>query len=288
MIFFRVSYLTLHQEQQDESRPGKILSKNTSPAMNSQSPRLSLFPSAESSRTPSPRTASAVRALQRSMTAPAKSPLRQTFSRAISSETTKQVAPVPSKPVAAPAVKSPIPTRVDSLDAFKESATKTLSVAQHGTAPSAVTPTPPTVKAPQHLARTASQRQPHVTKLSALSSHPSSAPLDTTSPLQRLQSLSSPSRSARETRVKGNQSSGTGTANETHTQKEPAAKPVVGIARSVSVSRANSPRSLVRTATDAGATRSPQSERLMVKRALTPTMVEVRNRHSQRVQLVDM
>ena len=57
----------------------------------------------------------------------------------------------------------------------------------------------------------------------------------------------------------------------------------VGVARSVSVSRAHSPRTLVRTATDL----SSPSERFVEKATLTPTMVEVRNRKSQRVTLED-
>ncbi|KAF2712313.1 hypothetical protein K504DRAFT_464400 [Pleomassaria siparia CBS 279.74] len=59
----------------------------------------------------------------------------------------------------------------------------------------------------------------------------------------------------------------------------------LGVARSVSVSRANRPEFLkpvlVKRATDG-------NERLVDRRALTPTLVELKNRKSQRVQLVEV
>jgi hypothetical protein len=67
----------------------------------------------------------------------------------------------------------------------------------------------------------------------------------------------------------------------------------IGIARSVSVSRAN-PRSadllkpsLVRRGTERSASRSPAAETFVNRKPLTPTLVELGNRRSQRVQLVD-
>jgi hypothetical protein len=120
--------------------------------------------------------------------------------------------------------------------------------------------------------------QPKVTKLSALCSHPSSAPLEAPSPLQRIQQSLSPPASARQASSDGR------AARETRTDGgDNAPKAMVGVARSVSVSRANSPRTLVRTASEL---RSPR-DRLVDRQTLTPTMVEVRNRKSQRVQLVD-
>jgi hypothetical protein len=56
----------------------------------------------------------------------------------------------------------------------------------------------------------------------------------------------------------------------------------VGIARSVSVSRANSPRALNR-----GRNGEASPERLVERHALTPTLVEIGNRRSHRVQLVE-
>jgi hypothetical protein len=62
----------------------------------------------------------------------------------------------------------------------------------------------------------------------------------------------------------------------------------VGIARSVSVSKATRPRTLVRTQTDLGRNLQTSPERRFGEgMALTPTLVEIGNRKSQRVQLVD-
>lgn len=126
------------------------------------------------------------------------------------------------------------------------------------------------------LTRTESQRQPKITKFSALSSNPASAPLDAPSPLQRISSMRTPPLSARRA---GEKQAGSEARKE---GGEAPAKAMVGVARSVSVSRATSPRALIKSATDVN---SP--ERFVERQILTPTMVEVKNRRSQRVQLVD-
>jgi hypothetical protein len=132
-----------------------------------------------------------------------------------------------------------------------------------------------TTPLPDLVRKDSQRKQPAVTKLSALSSHPSSAPLEAPSPLQRIQQLQSPPQSARQ---------------EANTENI-APKAMVGVARSVSVSRANSPRTLVRTASELRSPKdragSPRDRLVVDRQALTPTMVEVRNRKSQRVQLVD-
>lgn len=121
------------------------------------------------------------------------------------------------------------------------------------------------------ITRSDSQRQPRPTKLSALSSHPASAPLDTPSPLQRFASLTSPPLSA-----------GDDGRNARRLDKRSVA--TVGVARSVSVSKANSQRArLNRARTEGDSARG--EERLVERQALTPMMVEVRNRKSQRVTL---
>jgi hypothetical protein len=126
------------------------------------------------------------------------------------------------------------------------------------------------------LVRTNSQAK--VSQLSALHSHPSSAPLDAPSPLQRIQQSLSPPASARQV------SRDREAASETRTDGgDNAPKAMVGVARSVSVSRANSPRTLVRTATEL---QSP-GDRFVERATLTPTMVEVKNRKSHRGQLVE-
>ena len=109
-----------------------------------------------------------------------------------------------------------------------------------------------------------------ITKTSALSSHPSSAPLEPPSravKLTRSQTLLSPGPRSADVKLHGSSSQAT-----------------VGIARSVSVSRATRTElkrpTLARTATD-------NAERLVDKKPLTPTLVELKNRKSQRVQLVE-
>lgn len=136
----------------------------------------------------------------------------------------------------------------------------------------------------QTLTRLASQKQPRVTKLSALSSHPSSAPLDIPSPLQNLQSLLSPPLTADCIHDKPQEHVRIGIARSVSMSRRVENKATVGIARSVSVSRARSPRPSLKTAAtfDAG---SPQ--RLIQRQTLTPTIVEVGNRKSQRVMLMD-
>ena len=140
------------------------------------------------------------------------------------------------------------------------------------------------------LERPPSRKQPRVTVASALSSHPSSAPLDIPSPLQNLQQILSPPLSAgefataavekpiiqratsqRKTRV-------VGPRTQTAT---------VGIARSVSVSKAR-PRTLMRGQEEL-VKGSPNSEtKLGDGMALMPMLVEIGNRKSQRVQLVNV
>lgn len=293
----------------------KLQRRATSPTMPSASPRLSLFPSTTPVRAPSPLSGSVykAKALQRSRTAPAKSPLRQTFAQSSESkEKTPENANLKLKasatPIAtpnsgksfdsdtitiaaaqtAPGYSEAYKLRLDEREpeweicpkpkplavAKREQAAKPVAIDTTVSAPSTATAT--------RLARTDSQRQPKVTKLSALSSHPSSAPLDAPSPLQRITSLASPPHSAR--RAGDSKRSGARAAGETRGGETAPAPALVGVARSVSVSRANSPRALVRTTTEVG---SPSSERLVERQVLTPTMVEVRNRKSQRVQLVD-
>lgn len=61
----------------------------------------------------------------------------------------------------------------------------------------------------------------------------------------------------------------------------------VGIARSVSVSKATRPRTLMRTQTDLGKGVQNPEKKFGEGVALTPMIVEIGNRKSQRVQLVD-
>jgi hypothetical protein len=266
----------------------------------SPSPRLSLFPSTSNSRAASPRSSSVPRskALHRAKTATDKSPLHQTFTRK-DVEINKGQELFIQKSTATPSLKprasmnlqvqqiSLTPTSIRSFESDTDSITLVVGRASPGhpqklhlddrepeweiiSRPSAVTRS--NTMPMSSLVRSDSHAQ--VTKLSALSSHPSSAPLEVSSPLQRIQRALSPPASARQANSDRRAASDDG---------DNAPKAMVGVARSVSVSRANSPRTLVRTASEL---RSPR-DRLVDRQTLTPTMVEVRNRRSQRVQLVD-
>jgi hypothetical protein len=136
-----------------------------------------------------------------------------------------------------------------------------------------------------------SQKPPQVNAASALSSHPSTSslctispvleptsPIEASSPLDKVEIVLSPPASA--SRVEK--------AQQVHIQrKNSERKPqvqtaTVGIARSVSVSKASRPRTLIRKRAE-----SSSPERLVEHSALTPTLVEIGNRKSHRVQLVE-
>ncbi|KAF2828761.1 hypothetical protein CC86DRAFT_197631 [Ophiobolus disseminans] len=298
-----LNQLSAKSNEQESPMDYSLKRRATSPVVPSPSPRLSLFPNTNPTRAaspPVPRT----KALHRSKTAPEKSPLRQTYSRAEMNKANEAQDLFIQKPTGTPNLKprasmnlkvqqlAITPTSVHSFESDADSIT--IVVGRTGQPQTlhlddrepdweiCAKPKPAAVvranTTPVGLARTDSQRQPKVTKFSALSSHapsfapaPSSAPLEAPSPLQRIQLLQSPPQSAREKR----------TASESRPEGAP--KAMVGVARSISVSRANSPRAIVRTTNEL---RSP-GERLGEGKCLTPTMVEVRNRKSQRVQLVD-
>jgi hypothetical protein len=292
--------------ENDESPVDYSLHRSvTSPTPVSGSPRLSLFPSTNSNRAPSPLSGSIMnrsrKDLKRSKTMPTKSPLQQTFAQ--NAETpTVHIDSTKLKPAASPYLKPSLtPTSIRSFESEAESITIIVAQASPGhskpiklrlderepeweicskpdkTARSENLMVNSVSDSP--LSRSPSQKQPRVTKLSALSSHPASAPLDAPSPLQRLQSLSTPPHSA--SRLGEKRAEIQARRREGRTEEVATAKAMVGVARSVSVSRANSPRAVVRTMT------SPHEDRVVDRLALTPTMVEVRNRKSQRVQLED-
>lgn len=276
----------------------KLQRRATSPTVPSPSPRLSLFPNTSHSRAASPRSASVprLRVLNKSKVVPEKSPLNQVFRD--TDETMMSPELIIQKPDSPPALKpttlmSPendvvTPSSAQTFDSEAESVTFEVGTTASSrrvhlderepeweicTKRSTIKSSAPSAPA---MARQDSQTLPRVTKFSALSSNPASAPLDAPSPLQRISSMRSPPLSAGRAsdRRRATESSGAG--------GQFAGNAMVGVARSVSVSKANSPRALIRTASDLS---SP--ERLVERATLTPTMVEVRNRRSQRVQLVD-
>jgi hypothetical protein len=136
-----------------------------------------------------------------------------------------------------------------------------------------------------------SQKQPQINAASALSSHPAkdsprasspvvepTSPIETSSPLENLEIVLSPPVSASRTE-KPQQ---VNIQRKNSERKPHVQKATVGIARSVSVSKANRPRTLIRKRTE-----SSSPERLVEHSALTPTLVEIGNRKSHRVQLVE-
>ncbi|KAF1837033.1 hypothetical protein BDW02DRAFT_595876 [Decorospora gaudefroyi] len=294
--------LSAKEKNQQESPIDYSLHRRaTSPSHATSSPRLSLFPSTSTNRTPSPLSGShsmlnrSKKELKRSHTAPAKSPRQQTFAETRETKSNHpKLAPSPPHPTLALTSSSmrsceseeasdsititlaqaspthaPIHLQLDSREPEWEIMSKPVALQSKKTA--SLLPT--TTTTPPPLPRSPSQKQlPKVTKLSALSSHPSSAPilLQTTPP----PSSSSSSLDKRD-KIRARR------AGKVEERSDVGTEVVgVGVARSVSVSR--SPVAVV----GGGGKREREAvagERL----ALTPTMVEVRNRKSLRVVVVD-
>ncbi|KAL1594109.1 hypothetical protein SLS59_008943 [Nothophoma quercina] len=262
-------------------------------------------------RAPSPLVSNSPRA--RSKTAPARSPTHQTFkaaeetkSKPPSTSVTRQYNDSPSlKPQQTP----PTPSSIHSFDT---SDNESITIVVGRTTPAKtkawkaqieshepeweILPKPRSASASASanraasLERSPSRKQPRVTAASALSSHPS-APLEVSSPLQNLQMLLSPPLSAESLERPAGEKP---VIRRTNSQRKAkvigsgAQTATVGIARSVSVSKATRPRTLVRTQTDLGRHLQTSPERRFGEgMALTPTLVEIGNRKSQRVQLVD-
>lgn len=311
--------------------PPKLPRRATSPTVsNPPSARLSLFPATGRAtptlragtptlragtpvlRAPSPLISNSPRA--RSKTAPARSPTQQTFkaaeetkSKPPSTSVTRQYSESPSlKPQQTP----PTPSSINSFD-ISDNESVTIVVARTTPAETKVwkahvesqepdweiLPKPRSASASASanrstsLERSISRKQPRVTAASALSSHPSTAPLEVSSPLQNLQMLLSPPLSAEPFEKPAAEKP---VIRRTNSQRKAkvvggsAQTATVGIARSVSVSKATRPRTLNRTPTDLSRHLQTSPERRFGEgMALTPTLVEIGNRKSQRVQLVD-
>jgi len=258
----------------------------TSPSFpKSPSAGLSLFPQPTESdrrRTPSPRALSVhpTRPLQRSMTAPSISPNRQNFSK-----------PRPIKTRAPEIPELPKESQADNQDSERISQVLTPSTSRSFDSDSDSEEVTIVVRAApgQTWKPTVSINEPEweilskppLTNLSNLvqspvsQDAPSSAPLESThtTSIARIQ-ITSPTTAPRSADLMGSKK--LSSQNETKT--------TIGLARSVSVSRANRPEFLkpvlVKRATEGG-------ERLVDRQALTPTLVELKNRKSQRVQLVE-
>ncbi|KAF3007435.1 hypothetical protein E8E13_003590 [Curvularia kusanoi] len=299
----------------------KLQRRATSPTVsNPPSARLSLFPATGRAtptlragtpvlRAPSPLVSNSPRA--RSKTAPARSPTHQTFKTAEESKNkppstsvTRQYMDSPSLTPQQPAL---TPTSIHSFDTSdNESITIVVGRAVPAEAKAwkahvesqeptwEILPKPRSASASAtrsaSLERTLSRKQPRVTAASALSSHPSSAPLEMPSPLQNLQQILSPPLSAEPFQPTATEKpiiKRTTSQRKTRVVGPKTQTATVGLARSVSVTKATRPRTLIRTQTDAGKSSQDSETKLGDGMALMPMLVEIGNRKSQRVQLVD-
>ncbi|KAJ4349862.1 uncharacterized protein N0V89_008481 [Didymosphaeria variabile] len=271
--------------KEDQPRGG-MHRRATSPSLPSKSPsgHLSLFPSANTSRAPSPHIiTNRPRPLQRSKTAPATSPSQLNFPF----QSTKKAPQEMDYP------DTPSLSRTSSAASdrsFEYSDSEEITIVATPNAPPK--PWRPHVQDEEPVWEII-QRQPStVTKASALRSHPTSAaspaPQEPTPTSAKTRSpVLSRTRShtvlASTSPRSGVERSGTGV------------QATIGVARSVSVSRTTrSPGAVLSPASEGVKTpiRSPDGlappgKFLGGNKPLTPTLVELKNRRSQRVQLVD-
>ncbi|KAI2476260.1 hypothetical protein Ptr902_12336 [Pyrenophora tritici-repentis] len=301
----------------------RLQRRGTSPVPIASSPRLSLFPSPSPARAPSPSAISPMNCseveLKRSRTVPAKSPLHQAYAQHKDSPGLDSARLMP---MASPYTKGSLtPTSFLSSDSEADSITIVMAktapghakpltlhlddrepewticsvppkVAESGTRMFSSTPTSP-------LIRTLSQNNQRITKHCALRSNPSSPAVEVPSMIQRLPSVSTQPQpdsplAKKRAEIQAKRAAAAAAKKDDATTTT-TTKATVGVARSVSVSRANggvarsvsvtratSPRSVASSSAI-----SPMDTRSMDRLALTPTMVEVRSRKSQRVQLSD-
>jgi hypothetical protein len=219
------------------------------------------------------------RPLQRAKTAPGLSPHRQSFPKQ-SEEQPEKTAPAASQATknTSAEIESPLPTPHSIATTLSERSFD--SEAEEITIAVASQPWKPRAEhlSPQWEIVTKPPGDP-VTKASALRSHPSfrqasSAPLEPPSP-----AVASPSPSPSLSRSRSQTTLLSPTPRSFN-----GSLATVGVARSVSVSRANKPASLLKPGF-----LSPNTAGRFVDttKPLTPTLVELSNRRSQRVQLVD-
>ncbi|KAK7192689.1 hypothetical protein DPSP01_006883 [Paraphaeosphaeria sporulosa] len=279
----------------DQSRDG-LQRRATSPSLPSKSPsgHLSLFPSANTSRAPSPHIiTNRPRPLQRSKTAPAVSPSQLNFPF---QSTKKAAAPQEIDYPDTPSLsRTSSPTSDRSFDSDSEEIT-IVATPQNA---------PPKPWRPHAQIRSDERepvweilpRQPStVTKASALRSHPTSAA--SPAPQEPMSASVATVRSPVLNRTRSHT-----VLTSTSPRPGPEHSTTVtgtatfGIARSVSVSRATrSPGAALSPAGSEGVVspfvRSPDGLQppgkfLGASKPLTPTLVELKNRRSHRVQLVD-
>lgn len=266
------------KNEDDGTRNGmmKPQRRATSPSFpKSPSVGLSLFPQPTDGnhrRTPSPRAVSVhrPRPLQRSKTAPSSSPSRQNFSiPRPSNDVPRKVSQDEERgqnenldPGLKTQLLTPTPSTGRSFESESEEITIVVARAGPGqTWKPSIEENEPQWEIVSKPALTNTPQNP------VSQDGPSSAPL-----AESKTQMASPTAAPRSADLAISQKSQT------------ESKATLGVARSVSVSRANRPEflkpTLMKRATEG-------SERLVDKRALTPTLVELKNRKSQRVQLVE-
>ncbi|RMZ71726.1 hypothetical protein GMOD_00006870 [Pyrenophora seminiperda CCB06] len=316
--------LTAEQDVQPDFRPVeyRIQRRGTSPVPVSSSPRLSLFPAPSPTHAPStifgsPMSRSETE-LKRSRTMPGKSPLRQNHAQ---NKDSPGLDSARLMPTASPYPKGTLtPTSFLSSDSEADAITfamaktatgqdKPLTLRLDDREPEWTICSVPAKAAERgspmlanistsSLVRTLSQNDQKITKHCALRSNPSSPAVDAPPMVQRLASVSAQphpdSPLAKKRAEIQARRAAAAAAKKDDVTVIATAKATVGvarsvsvsransIARSVSVSRANSPRSFT-----SSPSASPMDDRSLDRLALTPTMVEVRSRKSQRVQLSD-
>jgi len=264
---------------------GSLQRRATSPSLPSKSPgHLSLFPSRNANSTPSPRPASLnrPRPLQRARTAPAISPHRETYFEQANNggsllRERKKIVNEPDYPDTPSLSNTSSPTSVRSFESDRDD----IAVGVASNAPSK--PWRITLQN-EEPAWEIVQRQPSihaVTKASALRSHPTGG--------------SQPSSAALESNAVPHNPSLHRTRSHTALSPSPrwaerfdnSAQATVGIARSVSVSRASRADRLLSPQIVMSPVDSLRNGRFVDSKPLTPTLVELKNRKSQRVQLVE-
>ncbi|PVI04875.1 hypothetical protein DM02DRAFT_651307 [Periconia macrospinosa] len=272
----------------------------TSPAhAKSPSGNLSLFPSPNTSRAPSPRSlhssVNRPRPVRRSHTEPVNdSPRHSKFfaqdeDLSIGVALTPQISEVITPMTSTPMTSSPTSYR-NSFDSTHDELTVKRSDVVANSKPLVHEDS----KEPEWEIL-APKRFPSakITKSDALRSHPSvgledppsSAPLDVIATASPVTLIRSPSNSVRVSQHVISLSPAARSATTPTPTSAKTTTATVGIARSVSVSRTNSP--LLKPAS-AGVSPNTIDARLGDPRALTPTLVELgKNRRSHRVQLVD-
>ncbi|KAF2006900.1 hypothetical protein P154DRAFT_517358 [Amniculicola lignicola CBS 123094] len=274
------------ESQNGTLKPQRRATSPSFPPPKSPNVTLSLFPQTNrESRTPSPRAVSINRSrpLQRSKTAPASSPNRATFkaSKSLNSdvkEVSQDSRSLGQKEKEDPSKESPLPTPTPNSRLSFESDADSVTIVVGRTSD---VPWKPRVEEPQwEIVNKKPTRQPSQrSDLNPLFSNPV-----VPSPSQ----LEHPSSAPLESRVNGMSKAGIEpaprSADRVVSPRQNNAT-MVGVARSVSVSRAKRPEFLKPTGLVRSAT---SSERLVDRRALTPTLVELKNRRSERVQLVDV